>query len=73
MAERARAERRRPRPSPSPGRTGPREEASPPATRADWVDRRLRSAILSGELRPGERLAGAALAQRFAVSATPRR
>ncbi|MEW6269228.1 MAG: GntR family transcriptional regulator [Thermodesulfobacteriota bacterium] len=44
-----------------------------PGTRADWVDRRLRSAILSGELEPGERLVAGPLAQRFAVSATPLR
>jgi DNA-binding GntR family transcriptional regulator len=44
-----------------------------PGTRADWVDRRLRAAILSGELPPGEKLVAGPLAQRFAVSATPLR
>ena len=44
-----------------------------PSTRADWADRRLRAAILSGELRPGEKLIASALAQRFEVSATPLR
>jgi DNA-binding GntR family transcriptional regulator len=44
-----------------------------PTTRADWADQRLRAAILSGELRPGERLVAAALAERFEVSATPLR
>jgi DNA-binding GntR family transcriptional regulator len=44
-----------------------------PGTRADWVDRRLRAAILSGELQPGDRLVAGPLAQRFAVSATPLR
>jgi DNA-binding GntR family transcriptional regulator len=44
-----------------------------PGTRADWVDRRLRAAILSGELAAGEKLVAGPLAQRFAVSATPLR
>jgi DNA-binding GntR family transcriptional regulator len=44
-----------------------------PGTRADWVDDRLRAAIVTGELAPGEKLVAAALAQRFGVSATPLR
>lgn len=44
-----------------------------PATRADWVDRRLRAAILSGELAPGQKLVAGPLAARLAVSATPLR
>lgn len=44
-----------------------------PGTRADWVDRRLRAAILSGELPPGQKLVAGPLAARLAVSATPLR
>ena len=44
-----------------------------PATRADWVDRRLRAAILSGDLPPGQKLVAGPLAARLAVSATPLR
>jgi GntR family carbon starvation induced transcriptional regulator len=44
-----------------------------PATRADWVDHRLRAAILSGELAPGQKLVAGPLAARLAVSATPLR
>jgi GntR family transcriptional regulator, carbon starvation induced regulator len=44
-----------------------------PETRADWVDRRLKEAILRGELAPGERLVAATLAERWNVSATPLR
>lgn len=44
-----------------------------PQTRADWVDDRLREAILRGELRPGEKLTAAALAARWDVSQTPLR
>jgi GntR family carbon starvation induced transcriptional regulator len=44
-----------------------------PETRADWVDRRLKEAILGGELAPGERLVAATLAERWDVSATPLR
>ena len=47
-------------------------EPAPP-TRADWVDRTLRDAILRGELAPGERLVAAALAERWNVSPTPLR
>jgi DNA-binding GntR family transcriptional regulator len=47
------------------------EEA--PGTRAEWVDARLRAAILSGELTPGTRLRGEHLASQWGVSATPMR
>jgi len=47
--------------------------AEAPGTRADWVDRRLRSAILSGELAPGQKLVAGPLALELAVSATPLR
>ena len=47
--------------------------SSPPPTRADWVDRKLREAILLGELRPGERLVVSALCERWSVSPTPLR
>src|SRR5258708_23812886 len=53
--------------------TATRNDGPVPGTRADGVDRRLRAAILSGELRPGERLVAGPLAQRFTVSATPLR
>jgi DNA-binding GntR family transcriptional regulator len=44
-----------------------------PATRSDWVEDRLRAAILRGELEPGQRLHANDLAERWAVSATPLR
>ena len=44
-----------------------------PATRSDWVEERLRLAILQGELEPGQRLHANDLAQRWDVSATPLR
>lgn len=46
---------------------------SEPPTRAQWVDQRLRQAILSGELAPDERLITATLCERFSVSPTPLR
>jgi GntR family carbon starvation induced transcriptional regulator len=46
---------------------------SNPPTRAQWVDQRLRQAILSGALAPDERLITATLCERFAVSPTPLR
>ncbi|SRR5579875_298822 len=46
---------------------------SEPPTRAQWVDQRLRQAILSGELAPDERLITATLSERFSVSPTPLR
>lgn len=44
-----------------------------PQTRAEWVDARLRTAILSGELPPGTRLRGEHLAAEWGVSPTPLR
>ncbi len=44
-----------------------------PLTRAQWVDQRLRQAILSGALAPDTRLITATLCERFAVSPTPLR
>jgi len=44
-----------------------------PQTRAEWVDARLRTAILSGELPPGARLRGEHLAAEWGVSPTPLR
>jgi DNA-binding GntR family transcriptional regulator len=46
---------------------------TPPATRSDWVEERLRVAILRGELEPGQRLHANHLAQRWEVSPTPLR
>lgn len=45
--------------------------ASAPPTLAEYVDGRLRSAILSGALRPGEKLRSEHLAQEWGVSPTP--
>lgn len=42
-------------------------------TRAQWVDQRLRQAILSGALAPDERLITATLSEQFSVSPTPLR
>jgi len=44
-----------------------------PATRSEWVEERLRAAILRGELEPGQRLHANDLADRWDVSATPLR
>jgi GntR family transcriptional regulator, carbon starvation induced regulator len=44
-----------------------------PPTRSEWVDQRLREAILSGNLEPGERLVVSALSERWQVSPTPLR
>jgi len=49
------------------------DDAQEPATRADWVDRKLREAILSGEFVPGQRLQTADLGRRWSVSPTPLR
>lgn len=53
--------------------TEPLEPDDGPRTRADWVDQKLREAILSGELRPGQRLQAAALGKQWSVSPTPLR
>lgn len=42
-----------------------------PVTRTEWADERLRAEILSGRLRPGDRVPVEALAQTWGVSATP--
>lgn len=47
--------------------------ADGPVSRIEWVEDQLRRALLSGELRPGERLLTAPLAERFQVSPTPLR
>lgn len=60
------------RSSDSAARWGRPRDAEP-LTRAQWVDRRLREAILSGELAPDERLITATLVERFSVSPTPLR
>lgn len=44
-----------------------------PVSRSEWVEDQLRRALLSGDLRPGERLLTAQLAERFQVSPTPLR
>jgi GntR family carbon starvation induced transcriptional regulator len=49
----------------------PNPEAPP--TLAEWVDSRLRTAILSGELAPGEKLRSEHLAAQWGVSPTPLR
>ncbi len=43
----------------------------PPVTRSEWTDERLRDEILSGRLRPGDRIAVEQLAESWGVSATP--
>jgi DNA-binding GntR family transcriptional regulator len=43
------------------------------ATRADWAEQRLRTAILTGELRPGERILTEQLAADWQLSPTPLR
>ena len=47
--------------------------APPRTTRADWAENRLRTAIVTGELRPGERIRIEQLATRWDVSPTPLR
>jgi len=48
-------------------------DGAPMRTRAQWVDGRLRAAILRGELKPGERILPGELAARWDVSPTPLR
>lgn len=49
------------------------EPEQPLRTRTQWVDGRLRQAILSGELAPGAKIRPAELAAQFGVSPTPLR
>ena len=44
---------------------------SPPVTRAEWTDEQLRAEILSGRIRPGDRIPVEQLAASWGVSATP--
>ena len=44
-----------------------------PVTRTEWADYRLRHAILSGELLPGEKLVATSLAKSWDISPTPLR
>src|SRR5260221_6959461 len=44
-----------------------------PPTRADWAHKRLKAAILTGELAPGAKLVTDELAARWSVSPTPLR
>ncbi|HET9140524.1 GntR family transcriptional regulator [Actinophytocola sp.] len=47
------------------------ERAAPPASRTDFVLESIKAGILGGELRPGQPLVEAELAERLAVSKTP--
>ncbi len=51
----------------------PRSDTTPPHTRAQFVDRMLRQAIVTGDLGPGERLHVTSLGERWSVSPTPLR
>ena len=42
-----------------------------PVTRAEWADEQLRAEILSGRIRPGDRIPVEQLAESWGVSATP--
>ena len=44
---------------------------SPPLTRAEWTDEQLRAEILTGRIRPGDRIPVEQLAESWGVSATP--
>jgi len=48
-------------------------QAFAPVTRTEWADYRLRQAILSGELLPGEKLVATSLAKSWDISPTPLR
>lgn len=48
-------------------------EGAVPLTRTEWANHRLRRAILSGELLPGQKLIATALAAEWHVSPTPLR
>lgn len=50
-----------------------RDDRGVPPTRSQWVDEKLRAAILSGELAPGEKLVVANLVDKWQVSPTPLR
>lgn len=45
----------------------------PPLTRSQWVQQRLRRAIITGELQPGDPLITTTLAEQWSVSQTPLR
>lgn len=47
--------------------------AEPPLTRSQWVQQRLRRAIITGEFKPGEPLITTALAAQWDISQTPLR
>lgn len=51
----------------------PSRASGAPSTRAEWVDERVRTAILTGALAPGSRLVTTQLAEELGVSATPLR
>ena len=49
------------------------QDSDRPVTRAEFVDRMLREAIITGDLGPGERLRVSTLGERWSVSPTPLR
>jgi len=54
-------------------RDDPSSDPGRPITRAEFVDRVLREAIINGDLGPGERLRVSSLGERWSVSPTPLR
>ena len=54
-------------------RREPSQDPGRPVTRAEFVDRMLREAIITGDLGPGERLRVSTLGERWSVSPTPLR